>query len=164
MTRADLLHCITDRPCAVCRFNEDGNGCKKWNCMFEEKPENDTLDLDAWNDMIDELIEFEEKCNKENPDAVMWVHNAIGIVAKYDRLVKHSDDQMEHFNRLGEYYNGILERKGVFDDFTEEEIRAFSNSFARALDPEWQEAHAKFGFYSPMYELEKALGEVGESE
>ena len=58
------------------------------------------------------------------------------------------------------------EKKGVFDDLelTEEEIRAFSNSFARALDPEWQEAHAKMGFYSPMYELEKALGEVGEKE
>ena len=106
MTRADLLHCITDRPCAVCRFNEDGNGCKKWNCVFDEKPENDTLDLDAWDDMINELIEFEEKCNKRNPDAVMWVHHAIGIVAKYDRLVKHPDEQMEHFKRLGEYYNG----------------------------------------------------------
>lgn len=57
-------------------------------------------------------------------------------------------------------------KKGVFDDLklTEEEIRAFSNSFARALDPEWQEAHAKMGFYSPMYELEKTLGEVGEKE
>ena len=106
MTRADLLHCITDRPCAVCRCNEDGNGCKKWNCVFDEKPENDTLDLDAWDDMINELIEFEEKCNKENPDAVMWVHKAIWIVAKYDSLVKHPDEQMEHFKRLGEYYNG----------------------------------------------------------
>ena len=27
---------ITDRPCAVCKLNEDGNGCKKWNCVFEE--------------------------------------------------------------------------------------------------------------------------------
>lgn len=28
---------LTNRPCDVCRFNEDGNGCKKWNCVFEEK-------------------------------------------------------------------------------------------------------------------------------
>ena len=27
---------LTDRPCEVCKFNEDGNGCKKWNCVFEE--------------------------------------------------------------------------------------------------------------------------------
>lgn len=27
---------ITDRPCAVCKFNEDGNGCKKWTCVFED--------------------------------------------------------------------------------------------------------------------------------
>ena len=31
---------ITDRPCAVCKFNEDGNGCKKWTCVFEDGKEN----------------------------------------------------------------------------------------------------------------------------
>ena len=24
---------LTDRPCAVCKYNE-GNGCKKWECVF----------------------------------------------------------------------------------------------------------------------------------
>lgn len=27
---------LTDRPCAVCKFNEDGKGCKKWTCAFED--------------------------------------------------------------------------------------------------------------------------------
>ena len=30
------LSYLTDRPCAVCKFNEDGNGCKKWTCAFED--------------------------------------------------------------------------------------------------------------------------------
>ena len=32
----EKLSYLTDRPCEVCKFNEDGNGCKKWNCVFEE--------------------------------------------------------------------------------------------------------------------------------
>ena len=27
---------LTDRPCSACKFNEDGNGCKKWTCAFED--------------------------------------------------------------------------------------------------------------------------------
>ena len=27
---------LTDRPCSVCKFNEDGHGCKKWTCAFED--------------------------------------------------------------------------------------------------------------------------------
>lgn len=38
MAIADMrkLSYLTDRPCAVCKFNEDGNGCKKWICAFED--------------------------------------------------------------------------------------------------------------------------------
>ena len=32
----EKLSYLTDRPCEVCKFNEDGNGCKKWTCVFEE--------------------------------------------------------------------------------------------------------------------------------
>ena len=32
----EKLSYLTDRPCAACKFNEDGTGCKKWNCVFEE--------------------------------------------------------------------------------------------------------------------------------
>ena len=34
------LSYITDRPCQVCKFNPDGNGCKKWTCVFEDGKEN----------------------------------------------------------------------------------------------------------------------------
>ena len=36
------LSYITDRPCAVCKFNEDGNGCKKWTCVFEDDGKENT--------------------------------------------------------------------------------------------------------------------------
>jgi len=35
MTREELLDCLTDRPCDVCKFHT-GNGCTKWKCVFEE--------------------------------------------------------------------------------------------------------------------------------
>ena len=38
MTRAEILNCLTDRPCDVCRFHESGK-CERWNCVFEEKPD-----------------------------------------------------------------------------------------------------------------------------
>lgn len=38
MTRAEILNCLTDRPCEVCRFHESGK-CERWDCVFEEKPD-----------------------------------------------------------------------------------------------------------------------------
>jgi len=37
MTREEQLACLEDRPCAVCNFYTDG--CSRWTCVFEEKPE-----------------------------------------------------------------------------------------------------------------------------
>lgn len=31
----EKLSYITDRPCAVCKFNGE-DGCKKWNCVFDD--------------------------------------------------------------------------------------------------------------------------------
>lgn len=36
MTKEELLNCLTDRPCSVCKFKKE-NGCSKWKCVFEEK-------------------------------------------------------------------------------------------------------------------------------
>ena len=36
MTRAEILDCLTDRPCEVCKFHESGR-CERWDCVFEEK-------------------------------------------------------------------------------------------------------------------------------
>lgn len=38
MTRAEILKCLTDRPCDSCKFHESGR-CERWNCVFEEKPD-----------------------------------------------------------------------------------------------------------------------------
>lgn len=38
MTRAEILDCLTDRPCEVCKFHESGR-CERWDCVFEEKPD-----------------------------------------------------------------------------------------------------------------------------
>ena len=44
MTRAEILDCLTDRPCDVCKFHESGK-CERWDCVFEEKP--DDVEADA---------------------------------------------------------------------------------------------------------------------
>jgi hypothetical protein len=38
MTRAEILDCLMDRPCEVCKFHESGR-CERWECVFEEKPD-----------------------------------------------------------------------------------------------------------------------------
>lgn len=38
MTRAEILNCLTDRPCDYCRFHESGR-CERWECVFEQKPD-----------------------------------------------------------------------------------------------------------------------------
>ena len=38
MTRAEILDCLTDSPCEVCKFHESGR-CERWDCVFEEKPD-----------------------------------------------------------------------------------------------------------------------------
>lgn len=34
MTSKELLACLTDRPCEVCKFHTE-QGCSSWNCVFE---------------------------------------------------------------------------------------------------------------------------------
>ena len=38
MTDRQLLECLTDRPCTVCKFHTDA-GCERWACVFEEEPD-----------------------------------------------------------------------------------------------------------------------------
>ena len=38
MTREEQLSCLTDRPCDVCKFHTE-NGCDRWECVFEEEPD-----------------------------------------------------------------------------------------------------------------------------
>ena len=52
MTKDELLSCLTDRPCEVCKFHTD-LGYSKWSCVFEGKTE-------EWIP----CSECERRCNK----------------------------------------------------------------------------------------------------
>ncbi len=47
MTRAEILDCLTDRPCDSCKFHESGK-CERWNCVFEEKPDEPKQTVGKW--------------------------------------------------------------------------------------------------------------------
>ena len=40
MTSKELLNCLKDRPCSVCKFRDE-HGCHKWTCVFEEETEDE---------------------------------------------------------------------------------------------------------------------------
>ena len=62
MTREEILACLTDRPCTVCKFHSE-NGCGKWNCVFEEEPEES--DAEKLRKEIEWLIdEYQDEVNK----------------------------------------------------------------------------------------------------
>lgn len=62
MTREEMLACLTDRPCDVCKFHTE-NGCKRWKCVFEEEPD-DAENKGEWRPIYqgDEIIDY--RCNK----------------------------------------------------------------------------------------------------
>lgn len=59
MTREEILACLTDRPCTVCKFHSE-EGCCKWFCVFEEEPEDEdkpvSAILDDMKSGVDSLI------------------------------------------------------------------------------------------------------------
>lgn len=34
----ELMSLLKDRPCDACKYHGE-NGCSKWNCVFDEKPD-----------------------------------------------------------------------------------------------------------------------------
>ena len=56
MTRAEILDCLTDRPCEVCKFHESGR-CERWDCVFEEQTDEMTRE-----DAIAKLKNFADHC------------------------------------------------------------------------------------------------------
>ena len=73
MTREEILACLTDRPCTVCKYHSE-NGCGKWNCVFEEEPEDKPVNvvLDDMKSIFDRMIAdgwtIVEKRRKENAE------------------------------------------------------------------------------------------------
>ena len=66
MTRAEILDCLTDRPCDVCKFHESGR-CERWDCVFEEEPD-DCEDAISRQAAIDVVHEYFEKYLNLNDD------------------------------------------------------------------------------------------------
>lgn len=58
MTREEILACLTDRPCTVCKFHST-EGCCKWFCVFEEEPEDKPVNvvLDEMKSIVDRMID-----------------------------------------------------------------------------------------------------------
>lgn len=44
-----MLACLNDRPCNVCKFHTE-NGCARWSCVFEEEPDSEQAEVQAYFD------------------------------------------------------------------------------------------------------------------
>ena len=55
MTREEMLACLNDRPCDVCKFHTE-KGCERWNCIFEEEPDDAENDVDTMLNKIKEKV------------------------------------------------------------------------------------------------------------
>lgn len=58
MTRAEILNCLTDRPCEVCKFHESGR-CERWDCVFEEKPDDAEADAISRQAVLDLVADYD---------------------------------------------------------------------------------------------------------
>ena len=92
MTRDEILACLTDRPCTVCKFHSE-NGCGKWNCVFEEEPEES--DAEKLRKEIEWLIdEYQDEINRleedRRQDRSIGFGNAIrcGKIGAYGKAVE----------------------------------------------------------------------------
>ena len=101
MTNAELLSCLTDRPCTVCKFHSE-NGCGKWNCVFDGKPEDN--DSDTLKDNIKWLIGiYQDEIHKAEEDRLregISISNAFltGKIGAYGKAVADLRDLIEGEN------------------------------------------------------------------
>ena len=66
MTSKELLECLVDRPCEACKFHGE-NGCSKWNCVFDEKPDDsEEMALQYQKGYMDGFKEGQKYYNIEN--------------------------------------------------------------------------------------------------
>lgn len=87
MTDRELLECLTDRPCNVCKFRTE-NGCCKWNCVFEEETQ---LEQEPINKRLEDIkaetraIIDEERTGNGNINKGV----VIGLQMALDTIDKH---------------------------------------------------------------------------
>ena len=80
MTRAEILDCLTDRPCDSCKFHESGK-CERWNCVFEEKPDDAEDCEDA-----DEIADLQNRLDIAEYDKDRWKEKVTVLEEKLKAL------------------------------------------------------------------------------
>lgn len=66
MTDKELLDCLTDRPCAVCRFHEE-KGCTEWECVFDEREQVTKTDYKSFAEWVaSEIFTEDWEFNKDS--------------------------------------------------------------------------------------------------
>ena len=99
MTREEILACLTDRPCTVCKFHSE-NGCGKWKCVFEQKPEETDTErlrkgiewiMDEYQDEINRL----EEDRRENRGIGFDDALTCGKIGAYGKAVADLKDLLE---------------------------------------------------------------------
>ncbi len=104
MTRAEILNCLTDRPCDSCKFHESGR-CERWDCVFEEKPDDceDIISRQAVLDTLDTSDKFMDE------DRTVETYKAL-LKECYEILPSVTPKQ-----KMG--YLSIDDVMSVFDDY-----------------------------------------------
>ena len=84
MTRAEILDCLTDRPCDSCKFHESGK-CERWNCVFEEKPD-DAEDCEDADDYENEIADLQNRLDIAEYDKDRWKEKVTVLEEKLKAL------------------------------------------------------------------------------
>jgi len=110
MTTKELLACITDRPCDVCKFHGE-NGCSKWNCVFDEKPDDRTA-IQALS-QVSEIEENIIKYMKKYPNHVGNMDFWEGFYACRNVVLQLDDE--EYSPKEQEPCDDAISRQAVLD-------------------------------------------------
>lgn len=84
MTRAEILDCLTDRPCDSCKFHESGR-CERWNCVFEEKPD-DAEESRETDDYENEIADLQNRLDIAEYDRDRWKEKVTVLEEKLKSL------------------------------------------------------------------------------
>lgn len=90
MTREEMLACLNGRPCDVCNYHTE-NGCKRWNCVFEEEPD-DAENKGEWIPVSERLPDELESVN------ITWINR--------NPESYYADIKDKPFTATGVYFNG----------------------------------------------------------
>lgn len=134
MTDRELLNCLTDRPCDVCKFRGE-NGCSQWTCVFcdglfgdmrtKQEPSGDLISRQTVLDGIEELKKSPWATDKRGNGFEYLIAEALDVVA--DLCVKQAPSVnpqepktghwIEHEKGFWSWVNKNGERDGWIPDY-----------------------------------------------